>query len=121
MFARASICLSFVLLLTSGGISYAGCSDLYGDIVDGKLVVRKEITSIGNNAFQSCTSLKYVDLTGSSVKSIGSYAFYRSGLTGIDLNEELTSIGYSSFRKCQSLKYVDRTGSSVESIGDQAF
>ena len=59
---------------------------------------------VGNNAFQSCTSLTSIDLP--NCRSIGSKAFqYCSSLQSIDL-PMCSSIGSFAFQKCTSLQTI---------------
>jgi hypothetical protein len=82
------------------------------------------LEELGDSAFQNCTSLLTVDLSGSftilpdgvfsgctslqtvslpaSVEEIGEYAFSESGLTTIDIGN-ITQIGWGAFEACQSL------------------
>ena len=65
------------------------------------------ITSIGNNVFKGCTSLKSVKLP-SSVKSIGEYAFYGcTSLTSLNLPNNATSIGQYAFYNCKALSSIE--------------
>ena len=58
---------------------------------------------------------------GSSVTSIGTYAFYHcDSLASITIPEGVTSIGTNAFSHCDSLKNVT-ISSSVTSIGDNTF
>jgi hypothetical protein len=80
------------------------------------------VTSIGDRAFQSCSTLTSVSIPG-SVTSIGSSAFYAcSGLTSVSISipSSVTSIGASAFAWCSALTSVSIPG-SVTSIGNQAF
>jgi hypothetical protein len=61
----------------------------------------------GNGAFQNCTSLTSVDLSGcTSLTSIGSYAFSGcTSLASINLPDSLTSIGGGAFDGCTNITF----------------
>ena len=78
------------------------------------------VTSIGNYAFNSCTSLVAVELP-SSVKTIGSNAFAEnSNLKTVTIKEGLTSIGTLAFLRCSSLEEI-YIPSTLTSLGSRAF
>ena len=80
----------------------------------------KQINKIGNSAFMSCTSLTSIDLP-SSLTSIGDYAFENcSNLSSIELPSGLTTIGNSAFNSCSSLTSIDLP-SGLTTIGNSAF
>ena len=82
--------------------------------------IPSSVQSIGNWAFTQCTSLESVEVP-SSVKSIGQEAFYWcTRLERIDISNGTKSIGELAFRQCTSLKHI-KIPSSVESIGYGAF
>ena len=84
------------------------------------VVISDGVTSIGENAFFECTSLKNVTIP-SSVRTINEGAFYYcEALTGIKIPESVTSIGDSAFSYCKGLTGVTIPG-SVVSIGDSVF
>ena len=59
-----------------------------------------EITSIGDSAFESCTSLKSINIP-TSVTSIEPIAFNNcTSLTSINIPTSVTSIGPSAFESC---------------------
>lgn len=78
------------------------------------------ITTINNNAFDSCTSLTSVNIP-SGVTSIGQYAFGScTSLTSIDVPNSVTSIGGFAFNNCISLTSIT-IPDSVTSIGNAVF
>ena len=93
-------------------------SDENTEITD--LVIPNSVTSIGNYAFDGCSSLTSV-IIPNSVKSIGDYAFEGcSGLTSITIPNSVTSIGNYAFRGCSGLTSVT-IPNSVRGIGRGAF
>ena len=78
------------------------------------------VTSIGEIAFQGCSSLESISIPD-SVTSIRDYAFRGcSSLESITLPDSVTSIGYSAFYGCSSLASIT-IPEGVTSIGDEAF
>lgn len=79
------------------------------------VVLDNNITHIGDYAFDGCTNIKSVRYTGynngdagialpESVKTIGKYAFSRTGVTGtLELPKNLTAIGADAFFECRKL------------------
>ena len=88
--------------VTSGGVKYSG------DIVISESITFENsiysVTSIGDWAFVSCSSLTSV-MIPNSVTSIGDCAFYACwSLTSVTMPNSVTSIGDKAFGKCSSLK-----------------
>lgn len=70
------------------------------------VVIPAGITSIGNNAFSSCTTLNKVTIP-SGVTTIGASAFLGcDGLTEIEIPDSVTSIGKGAFCQSDNLKKV---------------
>ena len=92
--------------------------------MDGKeiinLVIPDGIITIGNYAFENCTSLASIEISN-GVTSIGRSAFQGcTGLTSIDISKSVTSIADATFSGCTSLTTFV-IPNSVTSIGGSAF
>ena len=84
------------------------------------VTIPNSVTSIEDNAFWDCSTLKYITIPN-SVTSIGDQAFSEcSSLTSATLSNGLQSIGMRAFCGCLSLESIT-IPNSVTSIGGQAF
>ncbi len=82
-----------------------------------EIIIPDSITNIGYDAFESCTSLKSVVIPN-SVKSICGEAFQRcKSLKSITIPDSVTSIGSAVFYDCTSLKTIYCEADSQPSIG----
>jgi len=98
---------------TIGNWAFDKCSSLTS------VTIPDSVTSIGDYAFRKCSSLTSVTIPD-GVTSIGRWAFYYSGLTGITIPDSVTTIGDNVFYDCDSLTSVT-IGNSVTTIGSSAF
>ncbi len=86
----------------------------------GSYTIPGSVTSIGEAAFEFCSSLTGVTIPN-SVTNVGDYAFVLcSSLTSVMIPNSVTSIGYDAFDSCSGLTSVT-IPNSVTSIGDYAF
>ncbi|MCL2027536.1 MAG: leucine-rich repeat domain-containing protein [Bacteroidales bacterium] len=84
------------------------------------VVINQGVTTIGDQAFSSCTGLTSVTI-GNGVTSIGVGAFYYCiGLTSVNIPNSVTRIGENAFRNCTGLTSVN-IPNSVTSMGWSVF
>ncbi len=114
-------------------ISGSGAMHNYQDLVIGKtvpwrdyrneiknVVIGKEVTTIGEEAFIYCTAVSDV-IIGDCVTEIGNRAFKEcTSLSEILIPDNVVSIGVCAFHKCSSLAKLT-IGNSVKTIEDEAF
>ncbi len=91
----------------------------YRNRSDIKAVEITGATSIGERAFEYCTSLTSITIPD-SVITIGEIAFYGCSLTTVTIGNSVTTIGDRAFSRCSSLTSIT-IPDKVTSIGMQAF
>ena len=99
-----------------GEYTFNGCTALE------KVTIGSGITTIGQSAFQACSKMTKIDLTGATFDSIGINAFQGcSSLTALDIPDAVTgTIGENAFSGCSALGSI-AIGDGITSIGSQAF
>lgn len=97
-----------------GESAFEGCSSLT------EITLPNSLTAISNRAFEDCSSLTKITLPN-SLTAIRDWAFYGcSSLTEITLPNSLTAISDWTFYGCSSLTEISLPN-SLTSIGDYAF
>ncbi len=97
-----------------GDFAFISCSSLTS------VTIPNSVTTIGDYAFSDCSSLTSVTIPNSAT-TIGAGAFLGcSSLTSITIPNSVTSIGFAAFSGCSSLTSVT-IPNSVTSIGIGAF
>ena len=97
-----------------GDDAFNGCSSLTS------VTIPNNVMNIGNAAFNSCIALTSVTIPN-NVTSIGSDAFYGcSALTSVTIPNSVTTIGDGAFADCSSLASVT-IPNSVTDIGRMVF
>jgi hypothetical protein len=101
------------------GITHAGTGIFAGCQMLANVTLPNTATGIPAGTFSSCPSLHTITIPD-SVTSIGTSAFYDSGLYSINIPNSVTTIGDDTFFECTGLGSVS-IGTNVGSIGISAF
>ena len=85
------------------------------------LILGENVQTIGQQAFNACTELVSIDCSKSKLTSIGSEAFLScSSLTDITLSNNITTIYSDAFKRCTSLKSFNMPN-SITQMGINIF
>jgi BspA type Leucine rich repeat region (6 copies) len=116
----AAVQAQFYYWINNGTITITGYTGSGGAVTIPDTINGLPVTSIGDGAFEFCTSLTSVT-TGNSVTNIGQLAFHScTSLASVTIGNSVTSIGYAAFASCTNLTSVT-IPISVTSIGNNAF
>ncbi len=100
------------IIETASNTLIAGCQST---------IIPNSVTSIGDGAFQDCSSLTSITIPN-SVTSIGNSAFrYCSSLTSITIPNSVTSIGDEAFEYCSSLTSITCLATTPPTCGTDCF
>ena len=83
-----------------------------------ELIYFTSVTKLDNGAFQGCTALQSIDL--GNISSIGSNAFYQSGLVDVRSVGAITTTGSQAFQECTSLAFFPFS-TSITSVPYRSF
>ena len=78
------------------------------------------LEEIGNSAFYSCSALEKITFAGNSLVSVGSDAFYRTGLLAAELPDSVKYVSRRAFNGCSQMEYII-LGKGIEQIDTAAF
>ena len=103
-------------LTTIGKDAFENCSTLT------EIILPDGLTTIGNSAFWGCTSLTSINLEDTAVKTIDSNAFFDcSSLKTVTLPRTVTEIADNAFWYCDNLTSINLGDTGIEAIEDQTF
>lgn len=129
-------------ITTIKNLAFYNCTNAY---FNSNNLILPNLATIGDSAFSTCKNLKNVDISSSSITTLGTSAgvFFQSGITSILLPDTLVSIGAqcfqstplssvnipvnlktigsSAFQSCTSLITVTINSNVLETIGSLAF
>ncbi len=106
---------SFTYNATNYSVTSIGYQAFYSCSGLTSVTIPNSVTSIGGGAFSGCSGLTSVTI-GNSVTTIGQSAFWGcSGLTSVTIPNSVTSIGQSAFYGCSGLTSVTLNSNAIAS------
>ncbi len=96
-----------------GDYAFYGCSKITNVVIDCGTSV-----DLGDGLFYNCGNLVSVDAaSGTTIRSIGNYAFYNTGITQITLSDGLQSLGGNVFQGTTASIVIDTDLTNVSFTG----
>ncbi len=100
-----SFCTSLKNLDLGKSLKIIGPAAFQNDSLISHIEIPETLYGLGVSAFAGCVSLPYVEVRG--VSSVGKQAFQGcTGLKWISLSDKTTSLGENSFNECSGIEYV---------------
>jgi hypothetical protein len=108
-------------ITNNGEVTITDCNEAAtGELIIPDTIEGNPVTSIGDWAFERCTSLTSITI-GNGVTSIGIGTFYYcNSLTSITIPDSVISIGELAFGRCTSLTNITFQG-AAPTVGNDAF
>lgn len=89
-----------------GNFAFQGCSSLT------EVTIPTSVKSIGDHAFNGCIGLTSFAIPN-SVEAIGDFAYFNSGFTTVNISSYVKSIGEGAFGACTNLKAINVDNSNA--------
>ncbi len=107
-------------VIIDNGVTSIGNNAFNSCLLLQNITIPNSVTTIGNDAFRSCTALRDITLPN-SIKAIGDYAFTGCiGPTSLYIPNSVINIGNSAFEGMTNLDYV-LLGTGLKTVGERAF
>lgn len=107
--------------LTIGDRAFLHCSNFVGKSAAEGFMFPKNVTKIGESAFNGCESLTKVTFDDNAIlDTIGYCAFQNCGLLSVDISKSVRFIGNEAFNSCYNLKTATIPAATTY-VGPQAF
>ena len=114
-FSLTSVTIDSESIISTNKNRDTSMGDIFGEQVT-EYTIGNSVTSIGDNAFQYCSSLTSITI-GHSVTSIGGGAFFGcSSLTSVTIPNSVTSIGGHAFYGCHNVETITILAKSVQEL-----
>ena len=114
-FSLTSVTIDSESIISTNKNRDTSMGDIFGEQVT-EYTIGNSVTSIGDYAFQYCSSLTSITI-GHSVTSIGGGAFFGcSSLTSVTIPNSVTSIGGQAFYGCHNVETITILAKSVQEL-----